>query len=250
MLARMQNNVLLILHLLSRMAVLLFKRGGAKALLAENLLLRQQLLLLRRLRRRSPNLRTSDRLLLGLASLCLLLRRLARAALIVRPSTVLRCHRALVGLKLHWLYSSASTRRKPGPKGPGPELIEAILELKRRNPHLGCPKIAQQLAKSFAIELDKDTVWRVLAKHYRRGGGGQDNGPSWLSLLAHAKDSLWSVDLFRPLQPFVQTVAVEALERGEANAGIDQDLVRFFRPHNDVSGVHGGHEGGKLNHRH
>ena len=36
---------------------------------------------------------------------------------------------------------------------------------------------------------------RVLAKYYwpRPGGGG----PSWLAFIGHAKDSLWSVDLFR-----------------------------------------------------
>jgi putative transposase len=76
--------------------------------------------------------------------------------------------------------------------------------MKRRNPHLGCPKIAEQLTKRFGIQLDKDTVRRVLAKHYRRGGG-EDDGPSWLSLLAQAKDSLWSVDLFRAESILLQT---------------------------------------------
>ena len=192
----MHHIFLLFVHLVSRWATLHLRPGGAKVLLAENLLLRQQLLLLRRSRRRGPNLCPVDRLLFGLASLCLPSRRLARAALIVRPSTLLRCHRALTQLKYRWLYSSTPTARKPGPKGPIPELIKAILEMKRRNPHLGCPKIAAQLAKSFAIELEKDTVRRVLAKHYRPGAD-RDKGPSWLSLLAHAKDSLWSVDLFR-----------------------------------------------------
>jgi len=191
------------LGLLGGLATLLLKPGGAKALLAENLMLRQQLLLLRRHRRRGPNLRPSDRLLFGLASFCLRPRRLARVALIVRPSTLLRCHRALTELKLRWLYSSARVSRKPGPKGPCPELIDAILECKRRNPHLGCPKIAEQLAKSFDIELDKDTVRRVLAERYHPRG--QDNGPSWLSVLAHAKDSLWSVDLFRVESILLQT---------------------------------------------
>ena len=36
---------------------------------------------------------------------------------------------------------------------------------------------------------------RVLAAHYRRGPG--ETGPSWLTFLGHAKDSLWSIDLFR-----------------------------------------------------
>ena len=88
-----------------------------------------------------------------------------------------------------------AVEEKPGPKGPSPELIRAICELKRRNPRFGCPKIAQHLAKTFGLDLDKDVVRRVLATHYlpeRR-----DHGPSWLTLLGHTKDSLWSLDLFR-----------------------------------------------------
>ena len=38
-------------------------------------------------------------------------------------------------------------------------------------------------------------VRRVLATHYRPDPGG--SGPSWLTFLGHAKDSLWSIDLFR-----------------------------------------------------
>lgn len=191
--------------LLRSLATLLLRPAGAKALIAEHLLLRQQLLLLRGSRRRSPNLRLKDRLVLGLGSLCLSPRRVARVALPVRPSPLLRCHRALTRPKLRWLCSSAGCRRKPGPKGPGPELVDAVLELKRRKPHLGCPKIAEHLAKSFGVELVKDTVRRVLAKHYRRAGKCQDKDPSWLSALAHAKDSLWRVDLFRVESILLQT---------------------------------------------
>ena len=194
--AAMHHIILLFIHLFSRWATLYFQPSGAKVLLAENLLLRQQLLLVRRSRRRAPKLRPADRLLFGLASLCLPSRRLARAGLIVRPSTLLRYHQALTQLKYRWLYSPPAKARKPGPKGPSPELIAAILEMKRRNAHLGCPKIAAHLAKRFDLELNKDTVRRVLAQHDRQNGD-QDDGPSWLSVLAHAKDSLWSVDLFR-----------------------------------------------------
>jgi putative transposase len=35
----------------------------------------------------------------------------------------------------------------------------------------------------------------VLATHCRPEPGA--DGPSWLTLIAHAKDSVWSVDLFR-----------------------------------------------------
>jgi transposase InsO family protein len=86
-------------------------------------------------------------------------------------------------------------RGKPGPKGPSPELIAAIVETKRRNPSWGCRRIAQQLCLVFDLEIDKDVVRRVLAKHFRPDPGAY--GPSWLTVLGHAKDSLWSVDLFR-----------------------------------------------------
>jgi hypothetical protein len=37
--------------------------------------------------------------------------------------------------------------------------------------------------------------WRILAVKYRPKPDAA--GPSWLTVLGHAKDSLWSVDLFR-----------------------------------------------------
>ena len=67
--------------------------------------------------------------------------------------------------------------------------------MKRRNPKFGCVRIAQQVSHAFGIEIDKDVVRRVLAKHYRPAPGA--DGPSWLSLIAQLKDSLWSVDLLR-----------------------------------------------------
>ena len=83
----------------------------------------------------------------------------------------------------------------PRPKRPSKELIDAIVEFKRRNPRIGCPRIAQEIARTFGIDIDKDIVRRVLAKHYRPEAG--TDGPSWLSFIGHMKDSLWSVDLFR-----------------------------------------------------
>jgi putative transposase len=83
----------------------------------------------------------------------------------------------------------------PRPHGPSRALIDAIVEFERCNPRVGCPRIAQEIARAFGIEIDKDIVRRVLAKHYRPEAG--TDGPSWLSLIGHMKDSLWSVDLFR-----------------------------------------------------
>jgi transposase InsO family protein len=93
------------------------------------------------------------------------------------------------------LFSASAPRRKPGPKGPSAGLIAVIVEMKRRNPRFGCMRIAQQISNAFGVQIDKDVVRRVLAKHYRPGS--DSDGPSWLSFIGHARDSLWSIDLFR-----------------------------------------------------
>ena len=120
--------------------------------------------------------------------------RLLRAAIILKPSTILKIHRELVKRKYRLLFTPKS-RGKPGLKGPSPELISAILEMKRRNPNFGYQRIADQISLVFNVEIDKDVVRRVLARHYRPEPG--PNGSSWLTFLGHSKDSLWSVDFFR-----------------------------------------------------
>jgi hypothetical protein len=75
------------------------------------------------------------------------------------------------------------------------ELIHAVVEMKQRKPNWGCPRIAQQIALAFHIQIDKDVIRRMLARHYRPGP--DSGGPSWLKFLGHMKDSLWSMDLFR-----------------------------------------------------
>ena len=67
--------------------------------------------------------------------------------------------------------------------------------MKQRNPAWGCPRIAQQTALAFGIEINKDMVRRILAAHYRPDP--KRTGPAWLTFLGHAKNSLWSIDLFR-----------------------------------------------------
>src|SRR5262245_56418078 len=67
--------------------------------------------------------------------------------------------------------------------------------MKRRNRTWGCKRIAQQIALGFGIEVDKDVVRRILGLHFRPEAGA--GGPSWLSLIGHAKDSLWSLDSMR-----------------------------------------------------
>jgi len=105
--------------------------GGAKAIVADSLLMKQQLLVINRSRRRAPNLSTLDRFLFGFWSLFLNPRRIQRAALIIRSSTLLKFHNLLKKRKYRLLYSSGR-KGKPGPKGPSPELIQAIVELNQQ----------------------------------------------------------------------------------------------------------------------
>ena len=189
----MKDLLILLAHLLTTIAKLLGP-GGVRAVVADSLLMKQQLLVIDRSRRRAPNLSALDRFLFGFWSLFLDPRRIQRAAVIIRPSTLLKFHDLLKKRKYRLLYSS-SINGKPGPKGPSPELIHAIVELKLRNPSFGSLRIAQQINKAFGLDIDKDVVRRVLAAHYRPGAG--NDGPSWLTFLGHTKDSLWSIDLFR-----------------------------------------------------
>lgn len=187
------KNLLMVATALVLLSHKLLRPRGLKTLLAENLLLKHQLLLVSRPRKRAPKLSPLDRGLLGLWTSLPDLRRLQRAALVVKPSTLLKYHHTLIKWKYHLLYSSQK-RRKPGPKGPSRQLIDLVLEMKRRNPNFGCPKIADQISKIFALCVDKDVVRRILASHYQLE---RTDGPSWLTFLGHTKNNLWSMDFFR-----------------------------------------------------
>ena len=188
----MRDLIILLVHGIATVARLTGP-GGLRAVVAESLLVKHQLLILNRSRQRSPNLRSSDRIVAGVCSLFMRPARVNRSAIVIRPSTVLGFHQSLRTRKYRSLFSP--TRRRTGPKGPSKDLVDAIVEIKRRNPTWGCPRIAQQITLAFGADIDKDVVRRVLAARYRPDPGA--SGPSWLTLLGHAKDSLWSVDMFR-----------------------------------------------------
>ena len=158
--------------------------GGLRSVVAESVLMRHQILILNRGRKRAPNLRPTDRIIAGL---CTLLTRPARvlwSAVALKPSTLIYFHRMLTKQKYRLLFSSTGVRR-PGPKGPSKELIDAVVEMKRRNRIWGCKRIAQQMALAFGIEIDKDVVRRILGIHFQPEAGS--GGPSWLSFIGHTK---------------------------------------------------------------
>jgi len=190
----MRDILLTLLHLAVTTAKLCGP-GGVRAVIAENLVLKQQLVVLRRGRRRAPRLTLSGRLLCGCGSLFLSPGRIQRSPSPSGPRPSSHFTRPWCVANTGGLFSSTPWLRKPGPKGPDEALIQAIVELKSRNPRFGCPRIARIISQTFGIDIDKNVVYRVLAKHYRPAPGGA--GPSWLSFIGHTTDSLWSVDLFR-----------------------------------------------------
>src|ERR1700694_3071005 len=189
----MRDLAVLFLHLLVTVARLAGP-GGARSVVAESVLVKQQLLILNRSRKRSPNLCLAERLVAGVCTLLMRPSRVVRSAIVLSPCTLLRLRRALILRKYRRLFSS-TVPTKPGPKGPSQDIIAAVVDMKRRNPTWGCPRIAQQIALAFGIPMNKDVVRRILAVRYRPKPDAA--GPSWLTVLGHAKDSLWSVDLFR-----------------------------------------------------
>jgi putative transposase len=152
----MRDLVVLFIHFIASLARLLGP-GGARSLAAESLLLKHQLLILNRSRQRAPNLSAADRILAGWLALWLRPTRLLRSAIVLKPSTLIGLHHAMYKQKYRMLFSP-NHNRKPGPKGPSAELINAVVEMKQRNPRWGCPRIAEQIALAFNVAIDKDVV--------------------------------------------------------------------------------------------
>ena len=163
-------------------------------MVAESVLVRHRLLILNRSRKRAPNLQVSDRVIAGLCSLLMRPARLLRSAIVLRPSTLLHFHHMLVKRKYRLLFSP-QRKTKPGPKGSDADMIRTVVEMKQGNPTWGCPRIAEQMNLAFGTSINKDVVRRILALHYQPVPNG--GGPSWLTFLGQAKDSLWSLDLLR-----------------------------------------------------
>src|SRR6516225_2084989 len=188
----MRDFAIVFVHLIVTLARLA-RPGGLRSVVAESVLVRHQLLILYRGRKRAPNLRATDRIIAGLCTLFLRPARVLRSAIVLNPSPLLHLHSVLSKRKYRMLCSPR--RRRPGPKGPNKDLIDAVVAMKQRNSGWGCPRIAQQISLAFGVEIDKDVVRRVLSIHYRPDS--DSGGPSWLTFLGHTKDSLWSCDLFR-----------------------------------------------------
>jgi putative transposase len=189
----MRDLAVLFIHLITTIARLAGP-GGARSVVAESVLVKQQLLILNRSRHRSPNLRVCDRVVAGLCALLMRPGRLIRSAIVLKPSTLLSLHRALKNRKYRLLFS-LKLRNKPGPKGPSPEVIAAVVQMKQRNPTWGCPRIAQQIAgfrysnqqgcgsadSGCSLPTKARLGWSFMA-HFPRSHEGQPLEPRPLSM--------------------------------------------------------------------
>jgi hypothetical protein len=149
-----------------------------------------------------------------------------RSAIVLKPSTRLSFHRALTKRNYRRLFSP-HVRKKPGRAGPSQEGMAAVVDMKQRNPTWGCPRIAQQMALAFGIPINKDVVRRMLAARYQPKP--DPAGPSWLTVLGHAKDSLWSLDLFHCESAVLRThgvlVVMDQCTRRIVGVGVHGGLV-------------------------
>src|SRR5438132_8553419 len=152
----MRDIFVLFLHAI--VTIIRFRQaGGLPSVVADSVLMRHQVLILNRGRKRAPNLRASDRIIAGLCTLLMRPARVLQSAVVLKASTLLNFHKMLIKQK-YWLLFSPKRVRRPGPKGPTKELIDAVIDMKRRNRTWGCKRIAQQIALAFGIDIDKDVV--------------------------------------------------------------------------------------------
>jgi len=127
----MPDLVILFVHVIATLARLLGP-GGIRSVLAESVLVKQQVLILNRSRQRSPNLRTSDRLVAGLC------------ALLIRPAR---------------LICSCVNRPRCGPTGfdqcDSPQLGSAVNA--RIGQYINWPQI-----KAYLTEWDENDVYSCM----------------------------------------------------------------------------------------
>ena len=112
----MRELAVLFLHLLTTVARLAGP-GGARSVVAESVLVKHQLLILSRSRKRSPNLRTADRVVAGLCAVFMRPARLVRSAIVFKPRTLLNLHQASDSAEISTAVLVASAD-EAGPQGP------------------------------------------------------------------------------------------------------------------------------------
>ncbi len=152
-------------------------------LVVENLALRQQLVTLTR--RRRPDIRPADRLF------WILLRRLwsgwAEVLTIVRPDTVVGCHRA--GFRIYWNWLSRRGKRSGRP--PLPLEVRALIRRMAFENSWGEPRIHGEL-----LCLGFEVSERSVSRHVRPLPRAPRAHPTWTTFLRNHRDGIAAMDFF------------------------------------------------------
>ena len=158
--------------------------GGAQAIVADSLLMKQQLLIVNRSRKRAPNLTVTDRILLGFWSLFLSSHRIRRAAVILRPSTLLNFHDILKKRKYRLLYT-ARRKRKPGPKGRGVKILMQLPDGSISTVHLSVlyNRLIRQHDSFLSSRLETTVRCLYLDGSVRHDNGQYTHGAHVLTML-------------------------------------------------------------------
>jgi hypothetical protein len=114
----------LFLHLLATVARLAGP-GGTRAVVAESLLVKHQLLILNRSRKRSPNLRSGDRVVAGLCALLIRRGRLIRSAIVFKTVDAAEPASRVDSPEVSPAFLVDSTGEVGPPKGPSQDVIAA-----------------------------------------------------------------------------------------------------------------------------
>ena len=88
-------------------------------------------------------------------------------------------------------------------------------------------KLQRPVLRACELHINKDVVRRILAAHYQLPA--DRSGPSWLTFLGHAKDSLHSIDLFRcesvALRTYWVLVVMDQYTRRIIGFGVHRGIV-------------------------
>src|SRR6266496_3580903 len=125
---------------------------------AENAALRHQLIVLQRRGRRRVQLTNGDRLFL--VRLYRWFPSVLKAITIIRPETLLRCHRA--GFRRYWRWKSRSLGGRPRIAA---DLLALIRQMSAENPLWGAPRIHGELLK-LGFEVAQSSVAKYMVKRY------------------------------------------------------------------------------------
>jgi transposase InsO family protein len=147
-----------------------------------------------------------------------------RSAIVLKPSTLPSSSADTAEISAALLVQGADEAGSKGTQ-PGNHRRGRRHETAESVPGLSPDRSTDRLA--FGIPINKDVVRRILAVQYRPAPDSP--GPSWLTVLGHTKDSLWSLDLFRCESAVLRThwvlVVMDQCTRRIVGFGVHRDVV-------------------------